>query len=179
MYMAASDAESHEFIECLPKGYETYVGNHGCQLSGGQKQRIAFARALVRKPKLLILDEATSALDVLTELTILNTLKVKYDTTTYIVIAQRLNTIRHTDKIICIEKGVIVELGSYDDLMENKGFFYNLSQSAQQNMRVKEESFNLGRDNSERENSTIGNIISHLKAENSSSVKLIPFIYPG
>ena len=177
MHMAASDAEASDFIENLPKKYETYVGNNGSQLSGGQKQRIAFARALVRKPKLIILDEATSALDVLTEVAILNTLKEKYDKTTYIVIAQRLNTIKNTDKIIFLEKGRIVELGSYDDLMENKSYFYNLSQSNRENTKVKEESFNLGSEELVREESLIINIIKQFKTEK-SSVPLISLLYP-
>lgn len=119
-------ANLDEFIDTLPNGLDTMVGERGDTLSGGQKQRISIARALIRDPKILILDEATSALDNVSEYYVQQAIKsVKQGRTTFIV-AHRLSTIRDADKIVVMKNGEIVETGSYDELVAKKGHFYEL-----------------------------------------------------
>ncbi|KAI0518593.1 hypothetical protein KFK09_006029 [Dendrobium nobile] len=122
--VAASElANSHKFICALRQGYDTIVGERGCQLSGGQKQRIAIARSIVKEPKILLLDEATSALDAESELVVQEALnQVKVNRTT-VVIAHRLSTIKNADLICVIKGGVIAEKGTHD-MMINKGGLY-------------------------------------------------------
>lgn len=123
---AATAANAHEFIEGLPKGYDTEVGERGVKLSGGQKQRVAIARVFLKNPPILIFDEATSALDLESEHFIQEALeKLAKDRTTFIV-AHRLSTITHADRIVVIENGEIVEVGSHDDLMKRKGSYKKL-----------------------------------------------------
>lgn len=152
---AAIDANIHKFIEALPDGYDTMVGEKGAQLSGGQKQRVAIARALLRNPKILLLDEATSALDTESE-------KVPYGVSmllrlwqwlivskfqivqealdqaregrTCLVIAHRLSTIHTADKILVFQNGKVVEDGKHGDLMKLKGIYYNLNQAQVHNV---------------------------------------------
>ncbi|MGP4066541.1 ABC transporter ATP-binding protein [Oceanobacillus sp. M65] len=125
---AAQAANAHEFIQGLPNGYDTLVGERGVKLSGGQKQRIAIARVFLKNPPILIFDEATSALDLESEHTIQEALeKLASDRTTFIV-AHRLATITHADRIVLIENGEIVEDGPHKELMAQKGAYYNLYQ---------------------------------------------------
>lgn len=125
---AAKAANAHDFIESLPEGYETTVGERGVKLSGGQKQRIAIARVFLKNPPLLILDEATSALDLESEALIQESLeRLASDRTTFIV-AHRLSTITHADNIFVIDHGELKEVGNHLQLMELKGIYYNLFQ---------------------------------------------------
>ncbi|KAB8125621.1 ABC transporter ATP-binding protein [Gracilibacillus oryzae] len=125
---AAKAANAHGFISDLANGYETLVGERGVKLSGGQKQRIAIARVFLKNPPLLILDEATSALDLESESLIQDALeKLASDRTTFIV-AHRLSTITHADRIVLVEKGLIVEEGTHQELMQKRGSYYNLYQ---------------------------------------------------
>jgi subfamily B ATP-binding cassette protein MsbA len=123
---AARAAQAHEFISALPQGYETRLGERGVSLSGGQRQRIAIARALMRDPKLLILDEATSALDTVTEREIQAVIDRLHGTRTVVVIAHRLSTIRNVDEILVLDRGRLVEHGSYDELAARGGVFTRL-----------------------------------------------------
>ncbi|KMY53105.1 multidrug ABC transporter ATP-binding protein [Bacillus sp. FJAT-27231] len=128
---AAKAANAHDFIMSLPQGYDTKVGERGVKLSGGQKQRVAIARVFLKNPPILILDEATSALDLESEHLIQGAMeKLAKDRTTFIV-AHRLSTITHADRIVLIEHGRIVESGTHDELMKKKGGYYRLFQVQQ------------------------------------------------
>ncbi|AUB35009.1 ABCB-BAC, ATP-binding cassette, subfamily B, bacterial [Nostoc flagelliforme CCNUN1] len=125
---AAQQAGAHEFIKELPMGYETQIGEGGGTLSGGQRQRLAIARALVGNPQLLILDEATSSLDAESERIIQTNLnKILQDRTT-LVIAHRLSTVRNADKILVLDRGLLVESGTHDELMAKRGHYFYLNQ---------------------------------------------------
>src|SRR5262245_12141750 len=124
---AASVASAHDFIERMPLGYDTRVGETGVALSGGQRQRIAIARAVYNKPPILIFDEATSALDTESEKAVKENLDHLFQGRTSFVIAHRLSTIRDADLILVIEKGKIVEQGSHDELMRRQGLYYYLA----------------------------------------------------
>ncbi|CEK11017.1 ABC transporter ATP-binding protein [Legionella hackeliae] len=120
---AAQQAHCHEFITNLPQGYETLVGERGIKLSGGQRQRIAIARAILKNAKVLILDEATSQLDSLTEESIQASLFELMRNKTTLVIAHRLSTLLHMDRILVFDKGIIVEEGSHKDLIKQGGLY--------------------------------------------------------
>ena len=121
---AAQGADAHEFIAHLPKGYSTLLGESGEGLSGGQRQRINIARALYKDPAILIMDEATSALDAISEAKVVKNLKARRGTT--IVIAHRLNTVMHADRIVVMDRGRIVEQGAHADLLRKRGHYHRL-----------------------------------------------------
>jgi ATP-binding cassette, subfamily B, bacterial HlyB/CyaB len=123
---AAQLAGAHDFICEMPEGYDTKVGEHGTGLSGGQRQRIAIARALVTNPRILIFDEATSALDFETERIIQQNMQAMCRGRTVIIIAHRLTSVRHADKIFVIEKGEIIEQGGHKELLDRGGQYAHM-----------------------------------------------------
>lgn len=123
---AARVANADEFIRQMPEGYDTNIGDRGSKLSGGQRQRIAIARAVLRNPAILILDEATSALDTESERLVQDALTRLLENRTSIVIAHRLSTIRYADEILVLQDGSIVERGTHDFLIANKGLYSHL-----------------------------------------------------
>ena len=123
---AAKQAELHEFISSLPQGYHTIVGEKGIKLSGGQRQRLSIARAILKNARILILDEATSAVDTETERAIQHSLNKLTQGKTALIIAHRLSTLRHSDKIIVLKNGSIAESGTHDELLKATGIYADL-----------------------------------------------------
>ena len=126
LYRAASLANAHEFIDRLPLGYDSVVGERGVKLSVGQKQRISIARAILKNAPILILDEATSSVDTVTEMQIQEALDRLMKEKTTFVIAHRLSTIRSADRIACIQDGRIVEIGTHEELLRSGGLYSTL-----------------------------------------------------
>lgn len=125
---AAKSANAHSFIEAMPQGYETQIGERGSKLSGGQRQRIAIARAILKNPRVLILDEATSALDSESEKLVQDALDKLMIGRTSFVIAHRLSTVQRADVILVMEKGSIIERGTHSELIETGGLYSKLYQ---------------------------------------------------
>ena len=125
---ATATADIYETIKSFNKEFETVLGERGVNLSGGQKQRLSIARALLRKPELLILDDCLSAVDTETENRILERLNDQSQDQTTIIVSHRISTIRNAEKIIVINQGEIIEKGSHESLLKNKGFYYQMHQ---------------------------------------------------
>ena len=125
---AASAAQADEFVQALPKGYDTVIGDRGFRLSGGEKQRLAIARALLKNSPILILDEATSQLDSQSEILVQKALEQLMRGRTVFVIAHRLSTVRSATKIVVLDKGKITESGTHEELMNKGGLYKDLYQ---------------------------------------------------
>ena len=133
---AAIAANAHNFIVGKPDGYDTQVGERGGELSGGEKQRVAIARAILHDPKILILDEATSSVDVETEKQIQEAIARLTQGRTTFAIAHRLSTLRNANRLVILEGGRIVEIGTHNELMDKRGIFYELVQLQQQTSEI-------------------------------------------
>lgn len=124
---AAKDAQIHDTIINLPDGYETLVGQRGVNLSGGQKQRISIARALIRRPKLLLFDDSTSALDLATEAKLLERLDTYHST--MLMITQKISTARSADRIMLMEQGEILQIGTHEELLQHSKLYRDIVMS--------------------------------------------------
>ena len=133
---AGLTANAHNFIIAKPDGYDTQVGERGGNLSGGEKQRVAIARAILHNPKILILDEATSSVDVETEKQIQEAIARLTKGRTTFAIAHRLSTLRNADRLVVLESGRVVEIGTHSELLAKKGIFYDLVQLQQQTSEI-------------------------------------------
>ena len=128
MIDAAKKAYMHELVTQFPDGYDSLIGDRGVKLSGGQRQRLNIAQVFLKKPEIMILDEATSALDSKSEEYIQDSLNIISKNCTIIIIAHRLSTVRHADKVVVLDKGKIIEEGNWDSLIRSKGAFNNMVQ---------------------------------------------------
>lgn len=126
---AAGIADADGFISSLPEGYDTIIGERGVGLSGGQRQRIALARAIMKDPSILILDDTTSSVDMETEFEIHKTLRSFYNNKTTFIIAHRISSVKNADQIIVLNRGQIIEQGTHQQLLNLKGYYYNVYQS--------------------------------------------------
>ena len=125
----AKIADAHDFIMRFSEGYDTIVGERGVGLSGGQKQRIALARALLKKPSVLILDDTTSSVDMETEHHIHKTLRSYFKGKTTFLIAHRISTVKDADQILVLDQGRLVETGTHEELLDKKGYYYDVYQN--------------------------------------------------
>ena len=124
-------AQAHEFIMSFKDGYETVLGQGGVNLSGGQKQRLCIARALLKKPKIIILDDSTSAVDTATDRKIREALKGKLEGMTTIIIAQRIASVRDADKIIVLDEGRVAAVGTHEELLASSDIYREVYESQQ------------------------------------------------
>jgi ATP-binding cassette subfamily B protein len=128
---AAREADLLENVADFPKGFETFVGERGITLSGGQKQRTSIARALIRRPDILILDDALSAVDVNTERTILGHLRQQFGRRTIVIVSHRVSAVQDADQIVVLDDGRIAEHGTHADLLARDGFYAALYRKQQ------------------------------------------------
>lgn len=132
MIRAAKNAQAHDFIMSFPDGYDSFLEQGGVNVSGGQKQRLCIARAMLRKPSILILDDSTSAVDTVTEAAIRNSFKESLDGTTVIIIAQRISSVRYADKIVVLDDDHIESVGTHEELLEKSPVYREIYQSQQE-----------------------------------------------
>ena len=123
---AARRARCHEFIQALPQGYDTRVGEGGCTLSGGERQRVSIARALLKDAPIVLLDEATSSLDPENEQAVQEALQALVEDRTVVVIAHRLKTVRHADRIVVLDQGKVAGWGTHEELLEREPLYQKL-----------------------------------------------------
>jgi ATP-binding cassette subfamily B protein len=166
---AAKKANAHEFIQQIREGYDSMVGERGVKLSGGQRQRIAIARVILKDAPILILDEATSSLDSITEHTIQKTLDQEMKGKTVIVVAHRLSTIAHLDRILVFNQGEIIEDGSHADLLARNGAYSKLWQMQAGGFlpeNLSDQEFaNKAQNNGSKNGFQIGAIVSHSNSQ--------------
>lgn len=144
---AAASAQADGFVSAFPKGYLTDIGQGGSNVSGGQKQRLCIARALLKKPKILILDDSTSAVDTATEAAIRECFQTDLKDTTKIIIAQRITSVEHADKILVLDDGKIIGMGTHEELMESCEAYQEICQIQKENTAVKAKKQNTETEN--------------------------------
>ena len=132
LIQAAKDAQAYDFIMSFPEGFDTYLEQGGVNVSGGQKQRLCIARAMVRKPAVLILDDSTSAVDSATEGRIRESFRQNLKGTTVIIIAQRISSVQYADKIVVLDEGTVADVGAHSDLMERSPIYREIYDSQQE-----------------------------------------------
>jgi ATP-binding cassette subfamily B protein len=135
LMQAAKNAQAYDFITAFPDGFDTHVEQGGVNLSGGQKQRLCIARAMLRKPAILILDDATSAVDSATEARIRQSFRDNLSGTTIIMIAQRISSVRYADEILVLDEGRVSAMGTHEALMEQSAIYREIYTSQQEGVR--------------------------------------------
>jgi len=141
MIKAARLAEAHDFIMTLPKQYDSIIGEIGCRISEGQKQRIAIARAVIKRPRILILDEAMSSVDSQTEDKIIDNIKSEFKDLSLIMASHRLSTVRKMDLVYFLEKENRIDIGTHDNLLTKNQRYRELFLSQAEEVKLKEKEF--------------------------------------
>jgi ATP-binding cassette subfamily B protein len=136
MTTACRDAQAHDFIMAFPQGYETQLGQGGVNVSGGQKQRLCIARAMLKKPRILILDDSTSAVDTATEARIRESFYHNLADTSVFIIAQRISSVRDADQIIVLDDGKIAGMGTHQELIAGNAIYQEINASQQEGVLV-------------------------------------------